>query len=472
MFDRIVTGGTVVTAQDQFEADIAIQSGRIAAIGRDLGDAHDVIDATGRLVLPGGVDPHCHIEQLSGMGLMNADTFETATASAAMGGTTSVISFAAQKTGERLRDTVADYAARAQRGARIDHAFHLMLTDIEAPNFADDLTELVQAGHKSLKIFTTYNIGLEDKAILHVLQLAKAAGALVCVHAENDALIKATTARLLAAGLTRPEHHARSHPRAAEIEAVERMCHFAEYLDQPLMLFHISTREGVEVVRKARARGVPVWAETCPHYLMMTADVLVRDGLEGAKYMCSPPQRETADQDALWAGLADGTLDLISSDHAPYRFDATGKLSAGPDARFDQIANGLPGLEVRLPLLFDAVGRRADLSLQDFVEWTSTGPARLYGMPSKGRIAVGCDADLVLWDPACAVTYGANDLHDNVGYNPWEGRTVTGWPETVLLRGEVIVADGALHGTPGQGAWLARDLATSPTGRAAPEWQL
>jgi len=470
MFDRVITGGTVVTAERQFDADIAITNGRIAALGHDLGPARDVLDASGRLILPGGVDPHCHIEQLSGMGLMNADTFETATASAAMGGTTSVISFAAQKIGERLRDTVADYAARAQRGARIDHAFHLMITDIDAPHFADDLTELVAAGHKSLKIFTTYNIGLEDKAILHVLQLAKAAGGLVCVHAENDALIKATTARLLEAGLTRPEHHAQSHPRAAEVEAVTRMCHFADYLDQPVMLFHISTLEGLDVVRKARARGVPVWAETCPHYLMMTADVLRRDGLEGAKYMCSPPQRETADQEALWAGLSDGTLDLISSDHAPYRFDASGKLSAGPSARFDQIANGLPGLEVRLPLLFDAVTRRGDLSLQDFVEWTATGPARVHGLTQKGRIAVGFDADLVLWDSERSVTYGANDLHDNVGYNPWEGHSVTGWPETVLLRGEVIVADGQLHAKPGQGAWQARDLATLPRGTAAPEW--
>ena len=470
MFDRVITGGTVVTAERQFDADIAITNGRIAALGQDLGPARDVLDASGRLILPGGVDPHCHIEQLSGMGLMNADTFETATASAAMGGTTSVISFAAQKIGERLRDTVADYAARAQRGARIDHAFHLMITDIDAPNFADDLTELVAAGHKSLKIFTTYNIGLEDKAILHVLQLAKAAGALVCVHAENDALIKTTTARLLEAGLTRPEHHALSHPRAAEVEAVTRMCHFADYLDQPVMLFHISTLEGLDVVRKARARGVPVWAETCPHYLMMTADVLRRDGLEGAKFMCSPPQRETADQEALWAGLSDGTLDLISSDHAPYRFDASGKLSADPGARFDQIANGLPGLEVRLPLLFDAVTRRGDLSLQDFVEWTATGPARVHGLTQKGRIAVGFDADLVLWDSQRSVTYGANDLHDNVGYNPWEGHSVTGWPETVLLRGEVIVADGQLHAKPGQGAWQARELATLPRGTAAPEW--
>ncbi len=470
MFDRIIKNGTLVTAEDQFRADIAIKGGRIAAIGHDLGPARDVTDARDRLVLPGGVDPHCHIEQLSGMGLMNADTFETATASAAMGGTTSVISFAAQKQGEQLRDTVAGYAARASRGARIDHAFHIMITDIEAPNFADDLTELARAGHKSLKIFTTYNIGLEDKAILHVLQLAKAAGALVCVHAENDALIKATTARLLAAGLTRPEHHALSHPRAAEIEAVERMCHFAAYLDQPVMLFHISTSQGVDVVRKARARGAPVWAETCPHYLMMTSDVLARDGLEGAKFMCSPPQRTPADQDALWAGLADGTLDLISSDHAPYRFDETGKLSAGPEARFDQIANGLPGLEVRLPLLFDAVGRRADLSLQDFVEWTATAPARLYGMSTKGRIAVGCDADLVLWDATRKGRYGANDLHDNVGYNPWEGHSLTGWPETVILRGQVIVADGTLSAAPGQGQWLARDLATRPTGQPAPEW--
>lgn len=455
-FETVIRGGRVVTADGLRAADLGLRDGRIAAIARDLPRCDTEIAVRDRLVLPGGVDPHAHIEQLSGMGVMNADTFETATRSAATGGTTTVISFAAQKTGERLRDAVADYAARAERGAAIDHAFHIMVTDLSVPGFTEDLKALAAEGHRSIKVFTTYNIRLADRQILDVMAAAKEAGALVCVHAETDALLSWTKERLLAAGHTRPEHHALSHPRLAEIDAVERMCRFAEFLGQPVMLFHISTAEGVEAVRRAKARGAPVRAETCPHYLFMTADVLKRDGLEGAKWMCSPPQRTAADQEALWAGLADGTLDLVSSDHAPYRFDDTGKLRAGPGSSFDRIANGLPGLETRLPLLFDAMVSKGRLRAEAFASLTATAPARLYGLAGKGEIAEGFDADLVIWDPDRRVTYGADDLHDNVGYNPWTGTTVTGWPETVLLRGEVIVRDGEYRGTPGAGRAVPR----------------
>ena len=455
-FDTLIRGGTVVTPDGPSETDIAIRDGRIAALGRGLPPARETIDATGRLVMPGGIDPHAHIEQLSGMGLMNADTFETATRAAAMGGTTTVISFAAQTRGERPRDTIAAYAARARRGAMIDHAFHLMVTDPAAPHFAEDLRALAAEGHRSLKVFTTYNIGLTDAQILDVMTAAKAAGALVCVHAETDALLNWTKSRLLAAGHTRPLHHAISHPRMAEIEAVERMCRFAEFLAQPVMLFHISTTEAAEAVARAKARGAPVRAETCPHYLLQTAEVLDRPGVEGAKWMCSPPQRDPADQAALWAALADGTLDLVSSDHAPYRMDETGKLSAGPAPSFDRIANGLPGLETRLPLLFEAMVTQGRGGPEAFARLTAAAPARLYGLEGKGRIAEGFDADLVLWDPARTVTYGADDLHDNAGYNPWEGHAVTGWPDTVLLRGRVIVAGGAFSATPGTGRRVPR----------------
>jgi dihydropyrimidinase len=250
----------------------------------------------------------------------------------------------------------------------------------------------------------------------------------------------------------------------AEIEAIERVCRFAEYLGQPVMIFHVSTAEGAATVRAARARGAPVWAETCPHYLFMTDAVLDRPGLEGAKWMCSPPQRTVADQEALWQALEDGTLCLVSSDHAPYRFDGTGKLSAGPEARFDQIANGLPGLETRLPLLFDAMVSRGRGGVMAFADVTAAAPARVYGLPHKGVLAPGMDADVVIWNPDRTHVYGANDLHDNTGYNPWEGHSVTGWPEHVLLRGQVLVQDGAFTGTPGMGRRIARPaLATPPT---------
>ena len=242
----------------------------------------------------------------------------------------------------------------------------------------------------------------------------------------------------------------------AEIEAVERICRFAEYLDTPVMVFHISTREGAEAIRAARKRGAPVWAETCPHYLFMTEDILHQDGLEGAKYMCSPPQRTADDQDALWEALADGTLQIVSSDHAPYRYDETGKLSAGPNARFDQIANGLPGLETRLPLMFDAMVNGGKGGPEAFAQLTSTRAADIYGLQKKGRLSIGMDADITIWDPAKSVTYDENDLHDNVGYNPWAGRTVKGWPTDVWLRGNHIVQAGVFHAAPGSGRWIDR----------------
>lgn len=466
--DLVIRGGRIVTPDGIVEGDVGIAAGRIASVGGQAGRGGAEIAAQGRWVMPGGVDAHAHIEQMSGMGLWNADTFETATRSAAMGGTTSVISFAAQAKGQPLSQTVADYAARAARGAMIDHAFHITLTDTSAPGFNADLGALIAAGHRSIKVFTTYNIQLSDAEILHILSLARQHGALVCVHAENDAIIAQAKAALVAAGRTAPRDHAASRPRMAEIEAVERMCRFAEYLDQPVMLFHISTAEGVAAVRAARARGAPVWAETCPHYLFMTEDVLDRPGIEGAKWMCSPPQRTLADQGALWAGLTDGTISLVSSDHAPYRFDATGKLSAGPNPAFPLIANGLPGLETRLPLMFDAMVSRGLGGPQEFVRVTATEPARLYGLPGKGAISPGMDADLVIWDGARQVTFGADDLHDNVGYNPWQGHTVTGWPERVILRGQTIVQDGRCLAAPGGGRWIARPgLGTPPNGTPA-----
>lgn len=470
-FDLVIRRGQIVTDSVR-TGDIAVVDGRIAGIGDIAGTGRHEIDATERLVLPGGVDPHCHIEQISGMGLLNADDFASATRSAAFGGTTSVISFAAQQKGQRLGAAVSDYSDRAKRGATIDHAFHLSISDTSVEGFHDDLARLIDAGHRSIKVFTTYNIKLDDRAILDVMSTAKAQGALVCVHAENDALIGWTKDALLRAGLTRPEHHAISHPRLAEIEAVERMIRFAEFLDQPLMLFHISTREAVDVIRRAKARGVPIRAETCPHYLLMTDAVLARDGVDGGKWMCSPPQRRTDDQTALWEGLADGTIDLISSDHAPYRFDESGKLSAGPTPRFDQIANGLPGLEVRLPLIFDGIVTQGRGTPVEFARLTSQTPAEIYGLTAKGRLEIGFDADIVLWDPDRSVTFGENDLHDNVGYNPWSGTTIRGWPETVIRRGEVIVDHGTLLGSPGTGEWLHRAaIGVAPSGSAASEVQ-
>ena len=452
MHDLLIKGGTVATASDVFKADVAVSNGLITAIGNDLCAAHTTMDAAAKLVLPGGVDTHCHIEQLSGAGLMNADTFETATRSAAFGGTTTTVSFAAQHPGMRLSQVMADYMTLANKGALIDHAYHAIIADTSGVNLTDDLPQLMGAGHRSLKVFTTYDkVRLNDAEILQTLMVAKAHGALVCFHAENDAMIRWATQTLLADGKTAPKYHAQSHPRAAEIEALGRICQFAEVTRQPVMLFHISTSEGVDIARAAKARGAPVWAETCPHYLFMTEDILDQPGHAGAAYLCSPPQRQIVDQDALWAGLADGTLSLITSDHAPYRMDETGKFAHGTDAPFPRMANGMPGLETRLPLLFDAMVSKGRMDLRAFVQLTATAPAELFGLTGKGRIAPGADADIAIWDPDAQLTYGADDLHCNTGYNPFAGTTVKGLPQTVLLRGQAIVTDRKLTGKPGQG---------------------
>ncbi|MBF9048518.1 dihydropyrimidinase [Roseobacter sp. HKCCD9010] len=465
--DMIIRGGTVVTAEGSERTDVAIQDGKIVAVGEGLGSAVTEIDASGRLVMPGGVDSHCHIEQLSGAGLMNADTFETATRSALMGGTTTTISFAAQHPGQKLSKVVADYQALAAKGAIGDHAFHIIVSDLSGGNLTEDLPALLSQGHRSIKLFTVYDkVRMGDEDILDVLWCARAHGGLVNIHSENDGLIRWMVRRLVEAGQTGSRFHPVSHPRAAEIEALNRMCIFAEFTGQPVMLFHISCAEGAEIVRAARARGAPILAETCPHYLFMTADQLNLPGNDAAGLMCSPPQRAMPDQDALWQALEQGDLQVVSSDHAPYRLDETGKFAHGVDAPFPKIANGMPGLETRLPLMFDAMVSQGRIGPERFVELTSTNPAEIYGLPGKGRIAPGADADIVLWDPDKTVTFGVDDLHDNTGYNPYAGRSVTGWPETVLSRGEVVVDHGKLLGQPGRGRRLPMEI--SPHMRPQP----
>ncbi|PZR92394.1 MAG: dihydropyrimidinase [Stutzerimonas stutzeri] len=471
-YDTVIRNGTIATAADVFKADLAITGEKIAAIGSNLPAGRHEIDAAGLLVLPGGVDAHCHIEQLSGGGLMNADTFESATRSAAFGGTTTVVSFAAQHRGANLVTVVEDYAALARRGAIIDYAFHLMVANPDEQTIERDLPALIRAGHRSVKVFMTYDaVQVNDQQLLDVMAAARAEGALVCVHAENHGLLKWMGERLVARGYVAPKFHAVSHPRAAEVEAFHRLIAFSELLDQPIVIFHVSTAEGAAIIREARGRGVKIFAETCPHYLLMTALDLDRPGLEGAKWICSPPQRTLADQEALWRALALGDLQILSSDHAPYRFDASGKLSAGDNPSFKQIANGMPGLEMRLPLLFNAMVSRGRTGLSKFVELTATAPARIYDLPGKGSLAIGADADIAIWDPERRVELG-DELHDNAGYNPFAGRTVTGWPGTVLRRGAVIVAEGALAARPGSGRLLLRSAgeATRPAGRLSPEF--
>ena len=473
LYDTVIRGGTIGTANGNMAADIGICDGAIAALAASLPPGRREIDARGKLVLPGGIDAHAHIEQLSAAGIMNADTWESATTSAAFGGTTTVLAFAAQHVGMQLPKVVADYQALAERGAVIDYAFHLIVADPTPETVAEHLPALIRQGHASVKIFMTYDrLRVEDEGILDVLATARENNALVCFHAENHGMIAWMGKRLLERGYTAPKYHAISHPRGSEREAFERLFTFAALIDQPIMIFHVSTEEGAAAIRRARGEGLKIYAETCPQYLFLTKDDLDRPGIEGAKWMCSPPPREVRDQEALWRALELGDLQTVSSDHAPYAFDATGKLRAGPNPNFKQVANGLPGLEVRLPLLFDAMVSKGRMGLSKFVELTATAPARIYGLwPAKGVIAIGADADLVLWDPAREVELTDAMMHDRTGYTPYAGRRIRGWPETVLRRGDVIVEGGRMRAAPGSGRFLARTggAAATPSGQLVAE---
>jgi dihydropyrimidinase len=472
-YHLVIRGGTVATGRGAFAADVAISGESIAAIGHGLPAGAREIDAKGKLVLPGGIDSHAHIEQVSAAGVLNADTFESATTSAALGGTTSVISFAAQHIGMSLDQVLADYHAAAERGAVIDYAFHMIIADPTEQALKEHVPKLVRAGHATLKVFMTYDrIRVDDEQLLDVLAAAKENGAFVCVHAENHGMITWMVKRLLARGYTSPKFHAVSHPRIGEAEAFNRLISFAAFLDQPVMIFHVSSAEGVEVITRARGQGLKVFAETCPQYLFLTAADIDKPGMEGAKWICSPPMRTAADQEAIWGALERGDLQVISSDHAPYRFDQSGKFLAGPAPNFKQIPNGMPGLAVRMPLLFDAMVSKGRLGLAKFVELTAEAPARIYNLAGKGTVAVGADADLAIWDPNKRVTLTASLMHDLAGYTPYEDREVVGWPQTVLSRGQVIVDGGTLSAKPGQGRFLARAAgdAAKPMGRMAPEF--
>jgi dihydropyrimidinase len=477
VYDVVIRGGTVATASDVFRADVGIRGEAIAAIGLDLGRGAREIDATGHFVLPGGIDGHCHIEQLSAGGMLNADTWESATTAAAFGGTTTVIAFAAQHVGMELPKVLADYSALAARGAIVDYCFHIIVSDATEQLIGTDLPAAIQAGHASIKLFMTYDkLRVQDEQVLDVLLTARRHGAMVCVHAENHGMIAWMSRRLIERGYTAPKYHAVSHPRLSETEAFERLIAMAALIDQPIMIFHVSTREGAAIIRRARGEGQKVYGETCPQYLFMTAADLDKPGLEGAKWMCSPPPRQADDQLALWQALALGDLQTVSSDHAPYRFDASGKLSAGANPTFKQIANGLPGLEARLPLLFDAMISKADLgsrasALAKFVDLTATAPARIYNLAAKGSIAIGRDADIAIWDADRKVTLDNAMMHDLTGYTPFAGRQITGWPVHVLRRGETVVAGGKLAAQAGSGRFLPRTggEAARPTGRLAAE---
>ncbi|NDV00566.1 dihydropyrimidinase [Pseudoroseicyclus tamaricis] len=453
--DLAIRGGTIVTSSGRYKADVGIRGGRIVAIADTL-TAPDEIDATDRLVMPGGIEAHCHVAQESAAGLMTADDYRTGSISAAFGGNSTFIPFAAQHRGMSVAETLELYHERGKDSV-LDYAFHLIVTNPDQQAVEHDLPEAFRQGITSLKVFLTYErMMVADSTFLDVLALAKSAGGLTMVHAENNGMIDWMSRRLVAAGHTEPRYHAISHPALAEAEAINRAISLSKLVDAPLLIVHVSTREGAELVARAQAEGAKVFAETCPQYLFLTRDDLDLPGMEGAKFMCSPPPRDAETQEVLWQHLARGTFTVFSSDHAPYRHDESGKLANGPEATFKQIANGMPGLAARLPLLFSGVtsGR---ITLEQFVALSSTNAARLYGMyPQKGEIAVGSDADIAIWDPAETREVRLEDQHDAMDYTPYEGMRLTGWPVAVLSRGERIIEDGACVAEPKRGRFVTR----------------
>ena len=449
---RIASGGRII------DGDLGVRDGVIAHLGAPLAAAAHDIDAAGRLLLPGGVDAHCHIEQFSGMGLMCADDFLSGTVSAAFGGTTTILPFAAQHRGMKIPAVIADYAARARAKAVIDYGFHLILADPTPEALEVDLPAAVAQGITSLKVYMTYDrLKLDDHQLLDVLAAADREGELVMVHAENHDMIRWIAHRLLERGHVAPKFHAVAHDPLVEAEATNRAIALSRLVDVPVMIVHVAGAATVDLIRAARALGAPVHAESCPQYLFLKAEDIDLPGVEGAKFCCSPPPRDPASQEAVWQGFADGTLSVYSSDHAPYRFDDSGKLPRGESTTFKEMANGVPGIELRLPLLFSEGVMAGRIDIHRFVELSATNPARLYGLaPRKGAIALGADADLALWNPRREVQVTAALLHDNVGYTPYEGRRLRGWPEIVLSRGRVVVDDGVLHAAPGSGEFIAR----------------
>jgi dihydropyrimidinase len=467
-FDLVIAGGTVATVADVVRADIGISDGRIVAIAERLTGGARTIDAGGRLLLPGGIDAHCHLDQpqapgLASKGAVMADGFRTGSISAAFGGTTTIVPFCVQHRGGSVTAAVEDYHRRANGQAVIDYAFHLIISDPTPAVLGQELPALIRRGHTSLKVYMTYEaLHLSDRQILDVFATARQERAIVLIHAENHEILTWLSERLEREGRTRPKEHAASRPLPVEREATHRAVTLAEIADLPLVVVHISGGEPLEEVRRARARGLTVIAETCPQYLLLTAADLDLPDMEGAKVMCSPPPRDTAAQAALWRGIEDGTIDILNSDHAPYRFDADGKLRGGPNASFRTVANGIPGLETRLPLLFSEGVVKGRIDLQRFVALTATNNAKFYGLhPRKGTIAVGADADIAIWNPERRVTIRNEALHHNVDYTPFEGLEVQGWPETVLSRGEIVVEGNTLKGAPGRGRFLEQKTSSA-----------
>src|SRR6476646_2669953 len=453
----LITNGTIVTADASYPADVLVDGETIAQIGRDLAGtgvtADETIDATDRYVIPGGIDVHTHMELPFG-GTFAKDTFETGTRAAAFGGTTSIIDFAVQSKGKSLREGLDAWHAKAEGNAVTDYGFHMIMSDVTDASLAE-MDGLVAEGVPDFKLFTAYPgvFYSDDGAIFRAMQQTARNGGLIMMHAENGMAIDVVAAETVAEGTTDPIGHGLARKPIFEGEATNRVIRLAEAAEAPIYIVHLSARDALDTVRDARDRGSQVFAETCPQYLFLSLDDLGH-GFGGAKFVCSPPLRTKDHWDELWTGLVKDDLQVVSTDHCPFDFHGQKELGQGD---FRKIPNGLPGVEDRLDLLHDGGVVAGKITRERWVEVIATAQAKLFGMyPKKGAIAVGSDADLVVYDPNATRVISAKTHHMDVDYSCYEGRQVRGRSDIVLSRGSVIVRDGAFPGQKGHGRFIKR----------------
>jgi dihydropyrimidinase len=451
----LIRNGIVITATDLYEGDVFVDGDKIAAIGSSLQmNADRVIDAKRKYVVPGGIDVHTHLDMPFG-GTTSADDFESGTIAAAHGGTTSIVDFAIQYKGQTLHHAWETWMKKADGKAAIDYGFHMIITDL-SDQVEEEMDALVRQGVTSFKLFMAYPgvFMLDDASIFRALLRTGRNGGTICMHAENGGVIDVLVKKALAEGKTAPKYHALTRPARAEGEATHRAIALAEMADVPIYIVHLSASEALEMVTEARDRGLPAFAETCPQYLFLSYDNYEEPGFNGAKYVMSPPLRPKEMQERLWRGLAFNDLQAISTDHCPFCMKEQKTLGRND---FSKIPNGAPGIETRMSLVYDGGVRTGRISLNRFVELTSTSPAKIFGLfPRKGTIAPGSDADIVIFDPEKKVRLSQKTLHMKVDYNPYEGREVVGVSDTVISRGRVIIDSGKFVGRPGSGSFIKR----------------
>ena len=457
----LIRNGNVITAADNYHADILIEDEKVSVIGAKLDMEADVtIDAADRLVIPGGIDPHTHMELPFG-GTTAADDFRTGTAAAAHGGTTTIIDFAVQYKGQSLNQAIDVWFKKAEGKASIDYGFHLICTDLPDDRLPQ-MKDMIRQGVTSFKLFMAYpGIFLVDDATIYkAMMTAGDAGGLICMHAENGVIIDAIVRQAIADGKTAPKYHALTRPTKAEAEGVHRAIAIAEIAHAPVYIVHLSCSDALDEVVRARDAGIPAYAETCPQYLFLDSSVYEKPGFEGAKWVMTPPIREKWNQDELWRGLKINDLQVISTDHCPFCFKEQKELGKND---FSKIPNGGPGVEHRMSLIYNGGVAEGRISLNRFVEITSTAQAKIFGLfPRKGTIAVGSDADIVIFDPDEEMIISAKNHHMNVDYSCYEGVRVRGVTKTVLSRGELVIEEGKYVGKPGKGEFLKRGLFNSP----------